>query len=155
MNASPLILLTHVGLLDVLHEPGVPAVVPDVVDGEIGAHGSNDPAVLAVQAAPWLNVVTAPALPAEVAAWGLDVGEAAVLAVALGRPGTQAVLDDLAARRCAAALGIPTQGTLGLVLVAKQLGMIPEVRPVLASLRQAGLYVSDRLIAAVLAQAGE
>lgn len=155
MNASPLILLTHVGLLDVLHEPGVPAVVPDVVVGEIGAHGANDPAVLAVQAAPWLNVVTAPAIPAEVAAWGLDAGEAAVLAVALGRPGTQAVLDDLAARRCAAALGIPTQGTLGLVLVAKQLGMIPQVRPVLASLRQAGLYVSDRLIAAVLTQAGE
>jgi predicted nucleic acid-binding protein len=155
VNASPLIFLTHVGLLDVLDEPGVPAVVPDVVVSEIGAHGAKDPAVLAVQSASWLKVVTPPIIPTEVAAWGLDAGEAAVLAIALAQPGTQAVLDDLAARRCAAALGIPTQGTLGLILVAKRLGMIPEVRPVLDLLRQAGLYVSDRLVQAVLNQAGE
>jgi len=36
VNASPLIYLTHVGLLDVLNEPGVPTIVPDVVLGEIG-----------------------------------------------------------------------------------------------------------------------
>jgi predicted nucleic acid-binding protein len=155
VNASPLIFLTHVGLLEVLNEPGVSVVVPDVVVGEIGAHGAQDPAVLAVQSTTWLKVVPAPNIPAEVAAWGLDAGEASVLAVALGQPDMQAVLDDLAARRCAAALGIPTQGTLGLILVAKRLGMIQEVRPVLDSLRQAGFYVSDRLVRAVLNQAGE
>lgn len=31
VNASPLIYLTHVGLLDVLNEPGVPVVVPERV----------------------------------------------------------------------------------------------------------------------------
>jgi hypothetical protein len=31
VNASPLIFLTDVGLLDVLRQPGVPVLVPDVV----------------------------------------------------------------------------------------------------------------------------
>ena len=35
VNASPLIYLTHVGLLEVLDEPGVPVVVPDRVIAEI------------------------------------------------------------------------------------------------------------------------
>lgn len=36
MNASPLIFLTEVGLLEVLRQPGVPVLVPDVVLVEIG-----------------------------------------------------------------------------------------------------------------------
>jgi len=31
VNASPLIFLTEVGLLEVLRQPGVPVLVPDVV----------------------------------------------------------------------------------------------------------------------------
>jgi predicted nucleic acid-binding protein len=103
----------------VLDEPGVPVVVPDRVLAEIGAHGAADPAVLAVGAASWIQAVPTPAIPREVSDWGLDPGESAVLALALEQPGSQAILDDLDARRCAASLGISTQGTLGLMLVAK------------------------------------
>ena len=37
VNASPLIFLTRVGLLDVLNEPGVPVMVPDKVQSEFEA----------------------------------------------------------------------------------------------------------------------
>ena len=134
-NASPLIFLTHVGVLDVLSEPGIPVLVPDVVMGEIGAHGATDPAVVTLQAARWIRGIPTPLIPAEVAACKLDPGETAVLAVALEQADTQVVLDDLAARRCAASLGLPLQGTLGLFLVAKRLGMVSEVRPLLDSVR--------------------
>ncbi|MDJ1180214.1 DUF3368 domain-containing protein [Roseofilum sp. BLCC_M91] len=60
-------------------------------------------------------------------------------------PGTEVILDDLAARRCADTLGIPTRGTLGLVLIAKQRGHISRARPILEQLRQSGMYLSDRL----------
>ena len=155
MNASPLIYLTHVRLLDVLNEPGVPVVVPDRVMREIGAHGATDPAVIAVGAAPWIQVVPDPMIPKLVVDYGLDAGESTVLALALEHPGSQAILDDLAARRCAGSLGIATQGTLGLMLVAKRLGLIPEVRPLMDTLRRAGFYVSDRLVQRVLRAAGE
>jgi predicted nucleic acid-binding protein len=58
-----------------------------------------------------------------------------------------------AARRCAQVLNIQTQGTLGLVVVAKQQGLVPAVRPVLEQL--AGMFMSDRLEDQVLAAAGE
>ena len=155
MNASPLIFLTRVGLLEVLNEPGIPVIVPDQVLSELGGLSSSDPAALAVRQSTWLHVVPSPAIPVSIRAWNLDAGESAVLAVALGQPDSQAILDDLAARRCARALNVPLQGTLGLILVAKQLGMIPVVLPVLETLRQSGMYVSDRLARQVLDQAGE
>jgi predicted nucleic acid-binding protein len=155
VNASPLIYLTRAGLLDVLNEPGIPVMVPDEVLAELGRLSPNDPAALAVVQSTWLQVVPTPPIPVSVQAWNLDAGESAVLAVALGQPDSQAILDDLAARRCARALNVPLQGTLGLILVAKELGMISAVRPVLDALRQTGMYVSNWLARQVLDQAGE
>jgi predicted nucleic acid-binding protein len=66
-------------------------------------------------------------------------------------PGTVIIVDDLAARRCAATLGIPVRGTLGLILAAKKRGLIPEARPVLQKLRQSGMYLSDRILNQALA----
>jgi predicted nucleic acid-binding protein len=48
-----------------------------------------------------------------------------------------------------------TQGALGLVLVAKQQGLVPAARPVLEPLKRAGIYLSDRLEDQILAAAGE
>ena len=84
-------------------------------------------------------------------AWDLGEGEASVLAWGYDHPGTLIIVDDLAARRCAATLGIPVRGTLGLVLTAKKRGMIPEARPVLEKLRQSGMYLSDRILSQALA----
>jgi predicted nucleic acid-binding protein len=155
VNASPLIFLTKVGLLDALQEQSVPVLVPDVVLTEVGGLDPDDPAIRAVQQSQWMRVVSTPTIPDVVLAWDLDAGESAVLAVALDQPGAMVILDDLPARRCARVLNIPTQGTLGLVLVAKRQRLIPAVRPVLEQLRHAGMYMSDRLESQVLEAAGE
>jgi predicted nucleic acid-binding protein len=147
--------LTKVGLLEVLREPSVPVLVPDVVLAEVGGLDADDPVVKAVQQSQWMRVVSTPAIPDVVLVWDLDAGESAVLAVALDQPGSMVILDDQPARRCARVLNIPTQGTLGLVLVAKQQGLILAVRPVLGELRQAGMYMSDQLENQVLDAAGE
>jgi predicted nucleic acid-binding protein len=147
--------LTKVGLLEVLREPSVPVLVPDVVLAEVGGLDADDPVVKAVQQSQWMRVVSTPAIPDVVLVWDLDAGESAVLAVALDQPGSMVILDDQPARRCARVLNIPTQGTLVPVLVAKQQGLIPAVRPVLGELRQAGMYMSDQLENQVLDAAGE
>ena len=103
VNASPLIFLTRVGLLEVLQEPGVPVLVPDVVMAEISSLGPTDPAALAVANSSWILVVPTPAIPVALLPWGLDDGEAGVIAVALEERDSMAVLDDLAARQCAQA----------------------------------------------------
>jgi len=122
VNASPLIFLTEIGLLEVLRQPGVPVLVPDVVLAEVSRLGPNDPAIQAVQCSPWIRVAPTPAIPDAVLVWDLDAGESAVLAVALEQPDSMAILDDQPARRCAQVLNIQTQGTLGLVLLGSGSG---------------------------------
>src|SRR5262249_37528984 len=131
VNASPIIFLHHVGLLDQLNEPGVMVLVPDVVFDELGGLRPDDPAIAAVRASPWIRVVATPPIPESLRPFRLDRGESAVLAVALtpSEGPTEVVLDDLAARRCAATLGFKVLGSLTFLLVAKAEGRIPAVRP--------------------------
>jgi predicted nucleic acid-binding protein len=155
VNASPLILLSRIGRLDLLRIGDVEVVVPDVVLAEIGAHGVDDPTLCAVREARWLTILPSPPIPPTILAAGLDAGESAVLALASAEPDAEAILDDLAARQLARALGIHHLGTIGLVLLAKGTGALPAARPVLKQLRAAGLYVTESLFAHALMRAGE
>jgi predicted nucleic acid-binding protein len=74
---------------------------------------------------------------------------------AYATPEAVAILDDLAGRRCAEALNIPINGTLGLVLIAKRRGVIRASRPVLEKLRQSGMYLSDQIMNQALGLIGE
>ncbi|MGO9469906.1 MAG: DUF3368 domain-containing protein [Isosphaeraceae bacterium] len=155
VNASPLILLSKTGQLDLLRLGGAEVVTPDAVIMEIRAKGGNDPTALTIRQTSWLRVVPNPAIPGPVRACKLDAGESAVLALAHGDPDCEVVLDDLAARRCAARLRIQCFGTLGLVLAAKRLGLVPAARPLVERLRQVGLYLDDELVEEVLKRIGE
>ncbi len=103
----------------------------------------------------WLKTVEVGEVPGRLLAWDLGPGETAVLAWAVAHVGSRAVVDDLAARRCAAALRIDCIGTLGLALRAKKLGRIPSARAVVERLRQAGMYLSDRILDRALGLVGE
>ena len=155
VNASPLIQLADAQLLDFLQLAGPEIVVPQPVAAEIRAGGAADAAVRALDSTAWLTIVETPAVPATIQAWDLGEGESSVLAWAHANPGTLAILDDLAARRCAATLRIPVRGTLGLVLVAKQRGRINAARPVLDRMRASGMYLSDSVLNQALSLVGE
>jgi len=111
----------------------VTVLVPEPVLEELGGLDPDDPAVVAVRCASWIQVVAGPPIPDSLRPFRLDRGEASVLALALipGAQGTQVVVDDLAARRCAAALGLELRGTISFLLVAKAEGRIPAIRPLL------------------------
>ena len=134
---------------------GEEIIVPKAVAAEIQKRGATDPTVRALVGTPWLVVVQTPPVPALIQSWDLGPGESSVLAWAHAHPGAEAIIDDLAARRCAAALGIPVRGTLGLVLTAKRRGIIPAARPVLEKLRQSGMYLSEHILNQALALVGE
>lgn len=155
VNASPLIFLARANLAHLLRLAGPELVVPQAVADEIGQRGSADSAARAIAETAWLEVIPTPPIPPEIQAWGLGRGESSVLAWAYAHPETEAILDDLAARRCAATFGVPVRGSLGLVLTAKQRGYIPAARPVLLQLRAGGMYLSDKVMNQALAMVGE
>lgn len=155
INASPLILLTRVGQLSLLQLVNEEIVVPAAVATEIQQYGATDVTVEALAQTEWLVVVETPPVPEPIHSRNLGAGESAVLTWGYVHPNTKVIVDDLAARRCATALGIPVRGTLGLVLTAKQSGTIPFARPILEQLRQSGLYLSDQVMNQALAVVAE
>jgi len=150
-----MILLTRVGLLDLLQLVSQEIVVPAAVAMEIQQYGARDVTSQAIAQTNWLVVVETPPVPELIQSWDLGPGESAVLTWGYVHPNTEVIVDDLAARRCAVALGIPVRGTLGLVLTAKQRGTIPAARPILGQLRDSGMYLSERVMNQALALVGE
>jgi len=150
-----LIFLAGADLLEFLKLLGGRILVPAPVADEVFQRGDSDHTAMALKRTPWLERVMPSPVPPEIERWDLGPGESAVLSWALAHPGTEAVLDDLGGRRCAAVLGIPVRGTLGLVLLAKKRGTIAKARPVLDRLRGAGMYLSDSVLDEALKLVGE
>lgn len=153
VNASPLIVLSRAGHLDLLQLLADRIVVPAAVVEEVTAH--SDEAARAIGEHAWLERVPTIPVPAAVATWDLGAGESAVLSWAAAHPGCVAVIDDYAARTCAEVLRVPVIGTLGLALRAKVRGHAPSARALVEDLRRAGLYLSDALIRDALSLVGE
>lgn len=154
VSSSPLIILSRAGVLEFLRLVGDRILVPSAVAREIAVYGPGDPTSQAIAETEWLVVVEVDPQPS-ILNWGLGGGESATLAWAAAHPGTTVILDDGDARRAADSLRIPVIGTLGLILAAKEYGLITEAAPVIYAARRAGLYVSDRLVRASLARVGE
>lgn len=87
-------------------------------------------------------------------AQSLQLGESEAIALAV-ELGAQLLIDDLAARRWAADLGISHTGTLGIVVRAKDLGVVPEIRSLVDALVHAGAHFGPGIIREVLRIAGE
>lgn len=155
MNSSPLIILTRAEILDFLRLMGDPILVPFVVAQEIAAYGKDDVTVRAIAETDWLVVVDALQSPSSLRRLRLGAGETATLTWAMAHPGTIAILDDAAACQGALSLGIPVVGTLGLILAAKEHGLIVEAAPTIERARHAGLYLPDQLVRVSLEQVGE
>lgn len=82
-------------------------------------------------------------------------GEASAIVLALEINGSILILDDKKARTIAADLGLTITGTLGVVVKAKLMGVIPSVKPWLHRFRLEGFRTSDPVERALLYAAGE
>jgi predicted nucleic acid-binding protein len=154
-NASPLIVLAKAGLLDRLLPLGDQAWIPEAVANEISAaKDPDDPASCWIAAQPSLIHPATP-ISSFLMAWDLGAGESAVISLTEATSDATAVLDDLAARRCAQAMGLKIMGSLGLILMAKRAGLISSATQALDAVISAGLFVSQQHLDAVRLQAGE
>lgn len=155
-DAGPLIVLSRVGKLDLMRQVFGRVCITDAVRDEILA-GGVFPGQAEIEAAlaHWIDVVAVDIGSWEPANPDLGVGEVSSLYLALNTPGSLLILDDAAARREADWLGLSYVGLIGVVLEAKRQGYIEEARPLLQSLRQAGYFLSERLLDKALASVGE
>ena len=146
-DSSPLIALSQIGQLTLLRDLFGEVVIPEAVSREVEP-GILLPAFITTR--PLARRVGLEILHPKL---GLGESEAIILAEQDGAD--LLLLDERAASRIARERGLHVAGTLGLLVRAKQRGLLVAVRPCLEGLKQAGFYTTPALIARVLKQAGE
>ncbi|MYA07365.1 MAG: DUF3368 domain-containing protein [Holophagales bacterium] len=157
-DTGPLIALAHVGKLDLLRRLYGRVTVPKSVVSEL-AIGSSRPGVGALEAAlcaGWLSCqeVSDSGLLKELRRL-LGPGEAEAIALALEERARFLLIDDARGRRLARDRGVSVVGVAGVLLAAKARDELSTVGSTLQDLSNAGYRLSPRLIADVLAAAGE
>ena len=85
----------------------------------------------------------------------LDVGEAAVIQLALDQRIPLVCIDETAGRRLARLSGLRVTGSLGILLKAKRQGLFSHIRPCIDNMLERGIWLSPTLIDEVLRLAGE
>lgn len=76
----------------------------------------------------------------------MGAGETAVLSLALAEPSWTVILDDAAARKCARSFALDVKGTLSVIIIARQNGLIPSAADLIHKLKYAGYRIDDRLV---------
>jgi predicted nucleic acid-binding protein len=84
----------------------------------------------------------------------IDAGEAESLVLALEQKADLLLLDDQEARSMARKLGLPVTGTLGVLLKAKNEGMINSFAEDLQKLQRSGFWLSQDLVNTLLSSSG-
>lgn len=156
-NTSPITNLAAVGQLNLLQEIYTRIIIPQAVYDEMVGLGYPVPGTIEVQTLPWIQCqqVANRALVRELQE-ELDNGESEAIALAIALSADQILLDESPGRRVAARLGLKITGVLGVLLVAKGMGLIPSVKFVMDDLIAiASFRISDRLYGDILQAAGE
>jgi hypothetical protein len=156
-NSSPLIVYARAERFELLRAVFEKLYVAPAVWAEVVERGRGRPGVDALSDAAWIRVRQLTTRETVDRLRGiLDHGEAETIALATEFSERLPVLiDDGPGRRVAAAHGLDVVGSAGVLIQAKRYGLIPEVRPILEELREAGLYLGAPAVTRVLQAAGE
>ncbi len=152
INTGPLIALAKANALDVAEQLPYEMLSPPQVRTELDAGLEEGYRQIRPD---WLKVEPLQRPLESVATVTLGAGEAAVIQLALEQGISRVCIDERRGRRTAGAVGLQVVGTLGLLLRAKVLGIIPAVLPYIERVREAGDWYDAALVRRVLDAAGE
>lgn len=145
INASPLIVLARINQAHLFAQLADQIVVPQAVADEIHNGDDKDLARQFLDRGT-LRIIATPPPTDALLSWDLGAGETAVLSYALANNNWVSILDDKAARKCARTFSLPIKGTLGVILLAKQQGLISSAADILRELRHNGFRLDEELI---------
>lgn len=150
-NSTPIIALLRIGRLGILEELYGEVIIPKAVHEEVTVKDAS-----ALDGFGWIDVRDIANIAAKEAfAATLHDGEVEVMLLAKEIGAGLIIMDDGLARKHARYLNLTVTGTVGVLLRAKQNGIINEIRPALDDLVRQGFYISNDVLREVLRLAGE
>lgn len=157
-DAGPLIGLARAGLLDVLPQLYRSVEVPPAVARELrlGEDRPGSRALRQAKTAGWLveRELERPERLGELLVI-LDPGEAEAILLARERRSRFLLVDERRARALARRRSVPVVGVGGVLIAAKERGLLSDVGRALQGLTEVGYRLSSELRAEILSRAGE
>ena len=151
-DAGPLIVLLKINQLQILEELFGKIVVPVAVHKEITAKKQE---MMAFDKVEWIETRKVKNLKANTLLEKL-IGKGEAEAIMLAQElKTALLIDDAKARKYAGLLNVKVIGTLGLLKMAKNRGLVPSVKRVIDDMLAQGYYVDERLKTTILEDVGE
>ncbi|MBN1632909.1 MAG: DUF3368 domain-containing protein [Ignavibacteria bacterium] len=142
---SCIILFTNIGELDLLRKLYSEIIITPEISDEYGKPLPG-----------WIIVKDVSDKPRQdILEIFIDKGEASAIALALETPGSTLVIDDYKARKIADKLNLSYTGTLGVIIKAKQDGIISSIKPFIEKIKQTNFRISQELECFALKAAGE
>lgn len=159
-DTSPITNLAAIGQLDLLQQLYTSLIIPTAVYNEMVMVNKPVPGAVEVQTLPWIQtklVVDSEQVRAiRESQENIDLGEAEAIVLALELQADLLLMDERRGRAVATSYGLNITGLLGVLLQAKQNGLIPTVKLVMDQLiERADFRVSSQLYEAILRCAGE
>ncbi len=154
VNSTPLITLSKLRSLSLLRELYEEIIIPNAVKEEITVKddlASQD----VLDNLTWIKVMDCPVVDKKVFSSKLHSGEVEVLILAQTLNADLIIVDDKPARKVATFLGLEITGTVGVLVKAKQRGLIKAVKPFIESMKEIDIRLSDDVIKMALSTAGE
>jgi len=144
-DTSCFIILTNIGHLDLLQLVyGSIITTPEVVEE------------YSLKLPEWVNIVSPSDRKVQnMLAQYVDKGEASAIALATEIEGCTIILDDYSARKMAEKLNLAITGTLGVIIKAKNDGIITSIKPFIERLKATNFRLSPALYNEALKEAGE
>ncbi|QQE65895.1 nucleotide-binding protein [Leptolyngbya sp. BL0902] len=149
VNATPLIALSLTGHLDVLSQLFAEVYVPQSVYEEVVTQGRDRPGSSRVKRVDWLKIQqTTLTSPMPALLMGLDVGEQDVILLGQEISADWLIIDERLGRRIAQAMGFRVKGTLGILLIAYQAGLLSQSDAIKAAetLTHSSVRLSSKLL---------
>ena len=156
-DATPIISLAKLEMLDILARLYDEVLLPKAVYDEVCRNQAFAAEAAAVQKCIFVKVKTVSCERSIklLRASGLDLGESEAIILADSLPDSLLLMDERKGRQIALNMGIQIIGTLGILLHAKRLNLVPRIKPLLDTLLNANIRISESLYYSILEQANE
>jgi predicted nucleic acid-binding protein len=157
-DTGPIIGLAKIGMINLLKTVASEVLIPPFVYKELFGRTGAETDHIENALRDFIKVTPVEGLESLEAEVLSQLGEGEKQAVALASglgEGVLLLIDDNAGRRAARKLGIAVTGLIGLLLLAKERGLVRRVGPLFEELRQAGYWLSEDIIGIAKGIAGE
>jgi len=143
-----------IGQLELLREIYKDIIIPEAVFIEI-EKGKDKFHYQDISQLDWISIQTIKDLKVLSYFFDLDAGEAEVIVLATEIEADLVIIDETLGRRFAKHANLTVTGTIGILIKAKEMGLLEKISPLLDEMQKKGIWINDKLKEKILEKVNE